>query len=658
MARGKFSPELLQKIRAAVNLVEVVGQHVVLRKTGRNHVGLCPFHGERTPSFSVSEDKQVYHCYGCKKGGDLFSFVMERFGLGFPEAVEELADKARVPLPSDWGGAADGEDPEAAKRRAAAREKLQTAYRLNRLVSMFYRENLRRLPEVERYFAHRGVVGDLSRDFYVGAALPGWDSLATFLEAKKAPLALAVELGLIKPSIRQGSRPGSSAYFDLFRNRATFPILNTLGRVVGFGGRLLPQESGSAEPSSEPGAPAPKYLNSSESLVFQKSRVAFGLYQAQKHLRERDEALVVEGYFDVAALHAGGFAHAISPCGTSLTPEHLAALRKLASKITLLFDGDQAGIAGTERAMETGLQAGLVLHGAVIPGGKDPDEILFDQETGERIAGGQEAMSAILAEAKPLLDARIEEQCAHAAIGFEERTQAIKKIAGWLSIFSDPVGREVRFDGVVSRLGIAPELLRRALGGGPGSREGQRSPPPQARVRQAPRASSRPAAKMTRRERILLEALFKGESETRVLSAAGSNLPPDVTMEALFEYPPAQDLIGTVLKGGGTLCEFQEKPEVWLNLVQDPQLRSILTEALVDAESGPEPALSDGNEIGLHRAVSESQRRVWASFLQRIKVAAAAAEASKDAGLHADLMKQCLDVRRKLEEFTNFYDEA
>ncbi|MGZ6371160.1 MAG: DNA primase, partial [Bdellovibrionota bacterium] len=371
--KGKFTPEFRQAIKDKVNLVDVVREHVILRKTGGNYMGKCPFHSDGSPSFSVSETKQLYHCFGCGKSGDLFAFVMELQGISFQDAVEELAERGGVPLPK--GMAEESDDPATAKLRAESREKLKLTYKLNRFVASFYRHSLPKTPHAAKYFEDRGVSGEIAEQFYVGAAPASWDALARHLVAAKAPLPIAQELGLIHPSQKTTrAAAGGPGFFDAFRNRAIFPILDSRGKVVGFGGRTLELPPGAPDTGGE-GA---KYINSSGSFLFNKSKALYGLFQAQKHIREKREVILVEGYFDVIGLHKAGFTHAVATCGTALGPEHLKILRRFEAKIIVLFDGDEAGREATRKSMETGLEQGMVLYGAKLPADKDPDEIVLD----------------------------------------------------------------------------------------------------------------------------------------------------------------------------------------------------------------------------------------------------------------------------------------
>ena len=649
-----------QELRNRLSIVDVVGEHVVLRKAGANHSGLCPFHSERSPSFSVNEQKGMYHCFGCKKGGDMISFVQEIHGIGFMEALEELAERAKMRLPQELSGAGTRDDPERAKMREEERQKLQTALRLNRFAAAYYRERLAQIPEAQAYFQKRGIdslaTQGLGRNFYLGAAPVGWDGLAKHLEKGKAPLPLAQELGLIRASQR------GMGHFDLFRGRAIFPILDMKGKVVAFGGRTIPELA----PPPEEGAKdsGPKYLNSSESFVFRKSKVAYGLFQAQKHIREQDEILLVEGYFDVLGLHAGGFENAVATCGTALTVDHLQIFKRLGSRVVVLFDSDRAGEEATDRAMELGLQQGWVLHGATLPKGSDPDEIIFDRETGQPLPEGRERMRSILQEARPLIDVRISEAVREAAGGPEALSLAIKKVGGWLKLFSDPIGREVRLRSTAQALGIEPRLLLASMGeatgraslssGAPGRTPSGGSGPstsPSAPRQKGAAPSTRRTPALSKREQVLLRGLVWGREFSELLAKIRAQLPPGMGLCELFEHPSASRWVESLASDPANLSRLREAPETFISGMEPGQVLTTITEALVAQDP-----LHTVEEF--QGAAGTQLRRAWVRFSQHIKQSLAAAEASRDAELQAKLMKEIIDVQRKIQEFTSFYDEA
>ena len=685
---SRISPEFLQKLKEAVNLVDVVSEHVVLKKTGNNYTGLCPFHNERSPSFSVSEQKQLFHCYGCKEGGDLIGFTMKLHGLSFPEAIEELAQRGKVPLPKDFRGATD--DPERAKQRDEKNEKVQTAFKLNRFVASFYHSQLRTERHIHEYLKLRGIhQADLMRSFYLGAAPGGWDALTRHLIDKKAPLPVATELGLIRPSQKGPKTADGPGFFDLFRNRAMFPILDTRGRVVAFGGRQVPP----AEGAPDTGSDGPKYLNSSESFLFQKSKVLFGLFQAGKHIRETGEVLIVEGYFDVLALHAAGFQNAVATCGTALTKDHLQMLRRFCDRIILLFDGDRAGREATDRAMEVGMEEGMVLHAAELPDDLDPDEILFESGTGKVLDRGVLKMREILTLAEPLLDRRIAQAVAEAQQGPEARTQVIKRVAGWLAKFHDPVGREVRLSEFVRVLGIDRNLLAQAAGGAsggvgqkfqnPAQNQGRNQPDfGSPMTQQGPRMGSQgpgtggfsraqrapmtiPTGNRTVRarrptplspaERVGIQLMAYPVRARAWMASISPQIPTSASLADLFDYTPARDFMALLLAPNGadadSLSLLQSEPTRFLDSATDPELRATLAPVLMQEAAEP-------SEEEVHMATQRLLAKIWARFSHGLREQLAAAEAQKNMGLHADLMKEYLDVQRRMQEFSSFYDEA
>ncbi len=646
-----------------MNIIDVIGEHVVLKKSGANFSGLCPFHNERSPSFSVTEAKQFYHCFGCHKSGDLVSFVREIHGLSFTEAVEELAERANVALPKDFKRSGDENDPEVEKKRGEKREKTATAYKLNRFAAKFFRDQLSQpsCSHVVEYFKKRGVSSALSQAFYVGAAPPSWDALANFFATAKAPLPLAAELGLVKPSQKGtgGKAAGGPGYFDLFRNRAIFPILDLRGKVVGFGGRGLPTPKNALDVGGE----TPKYLNSSESELFHKSKIAYGLFQAQKHIREKDEVILVEGYFDVLALHAGGFENAVATCGTALTEDHIQLFRKFCSKITVLFDGDRAGITATDRAMELGLRNGIILYGASLPEGLDPDEILFNSETGAPLKDGVEKMKTILAGTAPLIDTRTESARVFSMKGPEERTKAVKQVAEWLSMFRDPVGREIRMEKVCQDFGVSRGLIQQAME----IAKPARSPSPPkapnngtvvvgALLGQKPVPKKKaPSQKPSLKELILIRGILRGGNFRVMLEEARAYLPEGAPVHDLADHAGVRKVIEALVDQGISPESFLESIGSMESDEFDRKIRTLLSESLLGGENPKSAPFTEGEfRMAVQRGLSHS----WARFSQELKGRLRDAELKKDADLHSRLMQEYLDVQRRMKEFGTFYDEA
>ena len=349
----RFSQETIEKVREACDVVEIVGEHVSLKKSGQNFKGLCPFHSERTPSFTVSAAKQVYHCFGCGAGGNVISFVMQVENLSFVEAVRSLAKRKGIELPR--------ERSETDSLTASLLSAVEYA-------SSFYRKQLAS-PAGKKaglYLEARGVAQNTQEEFSLGYAPAGWDGFLTSAR-KYFPEAILVQAGLVIP------RESGSGVYDRFRDRLMFPIRGAGGRYIGFGGRAFDEAQ-------------PKYINSSDSPVFQKGSVLYGLYQAKRSIRARESALVVEGYMDLLSLYQSGFQDVVASCGTAFTPEQAKVLRRYTADAVLIYDGDDAGINAARRALRVFLTAGLKARLVCLPSGHDPDSYVREM--------GAEAMQA------------------------------------------------------------------------------------------------------------------------------------------------------------------------------------------------------------------------------------------------------------------------
>ena len=364
-----FPPRFLDELRARVSLAELVGRRVRLVKRGREYVGLCPFHNEKTPSFSVVEEKGFFHCFGCGAHGDVIGFAMQTGNLSFPEAVELLARQAGLEVPRQ-----SREEREKAERQATAQSAVEAA-------CSFYEETLHGPlgRDARKYLEGRGLDVAAMRRFRLGYAPDGRDALKRAL-AQNFSQPLLVEAGLVKQPER-GGEP-----FDYFRHRVIFPIGDRQGRIIAFGGRIL-------------GEGQPKYLNSPETPLFQKGRVLYGWAQARAAAAREPSAIVTEGYMDVIALHRAGFTTAVAPLGTALTEMQLEELWRLAPEPVLCFDGDTAGLRAAGRALERALpllRPGQSLRFATLPPGEDPDTLVLHQ--------GAEAMREVLERARSLAE--------------------------------------------------------------------------------------------------------------------------------------------------------------------------------------------------------------------------------------------------------------
>jgi DNA primase len=428
---GLIPDEIVAEIRDRVDIVAVIGEHVPLKKVGASHKGLCPFHHEKTPSFHVHGEKRSFYCFGCQKGGDIFGFLMELQGKGFAEVVRELAHKTGVALPERK------ETPEDRARR----DQKSRLYDVNAIAAAYFQDRLRAADTGQRglaYLASRGIGEDVARSFQLGLAPDGWDGLSRHLEARHVPVDLALTLGLISP------RRQSSGHYDKFRDRLMCPVLLPAGEIAGFSGRTL---------GSDP--EAPKYFNSPESPLYKKSRLLFGLHAARAAFHKRGRALLVEGNFDVIALHQAGFAETVAPLGTALTDEQVEILRRLAPSVTLCLDGDRAGRAAALKAIPLLLSADLPARVAWLPDGEDPDSFVRKF--------GPEGLEELLGRAEPAVEFYLSEIWHRTDRTAERRAAALKEAAPLLASVRDDVKRDIIIGQFAAALNIDPRVVRRAI---------------------------------------------------------------------------------------------------------------------------------------------------------------------------------------------------
>lgn len=338
----RIPEEIIAHIKAQTDIVEVVSQYVDLKKSGANYLGLCPFHSEKTPSFTVSGQKQFFHCFGCGQGGDAISFLMKRENLSYPEAIRTLAERKGIEIPGNR------EETERERRK-------ETLYGLNQLAMQYYYQQLLTEELPKRYLEKRGIGYGAINHFLLGYAKDRWDGLFTFLQSKKASIEDALEIGLLAQSDK-------GKVYDRFRNRLMFPILDYRNRVIGFGGRAL-------------GDDRAKYLNSKESVLFHKGEHLYGLQNIARD-GNRDGILLVEGYMDTLQLFQYGFKRTVASLGTALTEEQAKLLKRYGGKVYVLYDGDSAGQRATERAVDVFSKIGIEAKIISLDDGLDPDDYL------------------------------------------------------------------------------------------------------------------------------------------------------------------------------------------------------------------------------------------------------------------------------------------
>ncbi len=340
---------LLEDIQARIDIVDVISDYVVLTRKGKNYLGLCPFHSEKTPSFTVTPDKQMFYCFGCQTGGNAFTFLQKKENISFVEAVRVLATKAGVHLP----------EKELSPAEKALHKERELAEQINKAAQEFFHSTLLTSPKAQAardYLSNRGIARDAIDAFQLGFALDGWSNLGDFLLARGYTVEQLDKVGLVTPK-------DNVQCYDRFRNRIIFPIFNVHGHVIGFGGRVLDDS-------------LPKYLNSPETAYFSKGHNLYGINHAHKAMRDKGEALVVEGYMDVIACHSNGFPNAVASLGTALTREQGKLMMRYTSNVLLAYDADAAGINATHRGAELLRDLGCKVKVLSVSGGKDPDEFL------------------------------------------------------------------------------------------------------------------------------------------------------------------------------------------------------------------------------------------------------------------------------------------
>jgi DNA primase len=434
--------EVVAEVVRRTDIVELIGSYLPLRAAGRTHKALCPFHTEKTPSFVVNPERQIFHCFGCGEGGDAIAFLVKHDRLTFVEAVRLLAARAGVTLPASRGGRAEEDG------RLLLLE-------IHRQALAYFRENLGG-PEgaaAREYLAGRGVTAGIVDRFQLGYALPRWDGLLRALKQRGHADRVLEATGLCVP------RQRGTGLYDRFRQRLMIPIWDVSGKTIAFGGRALPPAEVRAGDGSEV-----KYLNSPETALYRKGTHLYGLNLAAKAIRERKTAVVVEGYFDAIMLHVHGFDHAVAALGTALTPDQARLLARYADRVILLFDPDAAGIGAARRSLEQLVNVDLEWRVVVLPGGQDPDAFV-------RVHGA-EAFQRVLNESQDLVDFFLDRRVSGLDMGDPvQRARGAEGLVEVIGAIDSPVRREGYLARVAQRTGISDRALleeiaqRRGRGG-------------------------------------------------------------------------------------------------------------------------------------------------------------------------------------------------
>jgi DNA primase len=582
-----ISQAKISEIRDRASIVEVISDYVTLKRAGRNYMGLCPFHGEKTPSFTVSEEKGIFHCFGCHTGGSLFHFLMKYDHLSFPEAVERVAKRYGITI----------ERTGATGRPDDAREK-ESLYSINEKAAVNYHRILFSEPtgkKAREYLQSRGVDETVARRFMLGFAPQAGSALLDLIKREKIPLKDALRLGLI------GQR-GAQHFHEKFFARLIFPIANAGGKVVGFGGRVLDHG-------------LPKYLNSSETPLFRKGSTLYGLYQAKEGIRKADRVVVVEGYLDVIALHQFGISHAVATLGTALTPDHVRLLARYTKNVIALFDGDEAGRKAAARSFEIFIAAGLLGRAAFLPAGEDPDTFIHRE--------GREAVESILDQAVSLADYFFSWQEQQYGRSLEGKSRIANEVSRLLAKVSNPFEVDLLVRRAVDMLGIREELLRR-----PPTAERKLGARISAPAPSQPEAQTREDAA----ERSLISLMLRFPSVIGDVAKHG-----EVRQWLGARWQPLVDLVVAEWQERGKVDAFRLTQK--LSPDEAPQVTALALEGEKIAETEYERMAAD--------CLTHLRRRHLRGLERNLRIAIRAAEEQKDDKAKRERILEWQDIVRK-----------
>ncbi len=581
------------EIRRRVGILEVVSTHVTLRRAGRSYKGLCPFHSEKTPSFTVDPEKGFFYCFGCHAGGDVFDFVMRIGSVTFTDALKELAERAGVVL----------ERPPAEEQRAGERERL---LRAAADAAAFYREQLvgPQGAAARKYLTGRGITAEIQEAFGLGYAPNTWDALLRAMHGRGFEAATLEQAGLAVP------RTGAAGYYDALRDRLIFPIRDTQGRPVAFGGRVLAQGT-------------PKYLNTRESPLFVKGKTLYALDAARTEIRETGEAVVVEGYMDALACHQHGIRNVVASLGTALTLDQVLLLKRFAARAVLVYDADAAGADAAERGLGIFDQAELPVRVAVLPGDADPDAFLRKE--------GPEAFRRVFASALPVFDYRLAMALRrHDPKTVEGKVGIVDEINQLLILVPNPVRQAEYVRLLAERLGVREDAIRSQL---------RRVGRPKDEVLRAAPAEVRPAPEVTARAGAELLLLHLMIADASVREAMQSRVDPDAFRE-IGHRELAEALLAPEARGAdpGRLRER----------LRDETAISLLSRFLI-----AEPPVAGDPQKVAEGCLQQIRRRALQERIDALRAAYGEADRAKDQARRDALgaeLKEAYDEKERMGE--------
>ena len=560
MSQG-IPEETVDEIRQRTDLVSLVNEYIRLERRGKNMVGLCPFHNEKTPSFSVSPDKQLYHCFGCGASGNAFSLIMQMENLTFPEAARYLADKFGVTVPER-------------KAQTGVDSLKDKIYRLNELASRYYAYNLHNSEKGKKaynYLLERGINEETIEAFKLGYAPAGWAGFYNFALKKGAPAELMVKSGLVSPGREKG-------YYDRFRNRVIFPIFNISGKVAGFGGRVMVEDDKSG----------PKYLNSPETPVFDKGSMLYGLNLAREEIRRQKKAVVMEGYTDVITAYQAGIKNCVASLGTALTAEQGKLLRNQADTVVTAYDSDTAGQAATWRGLAILQSTGCLVQVTEMPEESDPDTYIQKK--------GPEAFKELVNRAMPLMEYRLRQFKKRYDLDSDRgRIDFIEELMPFLLAAVNQVEQDYYLKKAAELLGIEEDALRRELKKwrNYGNRKQQKEDFSEKNEPQK--------IKISPEEKILLSLML----QSKEIAEEGRNL---LKVDD-FDHPEVKKIIQAIWDASAG--EMAYSAEKLLNQFAEKQTVNLITETVTD------PALQDLPDQTAKRMFNDSFKKLRRAQMNR-----------------------------------------
>jgi len=522
---ARYSEEILDEIRTRLDIVAVISEYVPLKKGGKNFKGLCPFHHEKTPSFMVDEERQIFHCFGCGEGGNIFTFIMKMEKLNFPEAIKMLAQKAGVSLPVSE------------KQNSKNIQEKELIYRLNEIAADYYQKNLflTQGKSALDYLLKRGFSKEIINKFELGYALPGFEHLVNVFLSKKITPAGLFKAGLASKSTK------TNKTIDYFRNRIIFPIFNLQGNIIAFGGRVLDDK-------------LPKYINSPETLVYQKSKNLYGFFQAKKSIRKQNQVIVMEGYTDVLMAHQFGVDNAVASLGTALTVQQISFVKRFADEMIVAFDADTAGQSATLRSLSLIKKAGIKVRVISLPANSDPADILLKK--------GKQFFINLIERALPLIDYKLKiliQQFNPATT--EGKVSIIRELFQDLSAIDSNIELNNEVKKLAERLRLTEDSILKDLNR---YKKGDR---------QLPRISTDSLVESTHinAEKILIGSMLQKKDQLeKILS--------ELNVED-FSIPEHQEIISVIinLKKKGERISVQKV----MDLIENPQIINLLSQIIL-----------------------------------------------------------------------------